>query len=185
MIQYKLLEILDKTTLQSVINIFGNSNIYKFTNTIIGINYDFQGLTYIDVLQKVVGLNVRQWTLTSNRFMKIIEYAIDNNLKLGSIEFLEFIDSHCIKTINDNIIKINFMKNSKDKENLKKNIIEDLKWIMLDECIDIKSIFLSFESNSYPFTVDVKFFNNGVIYIDDDFVPENINLFLKEFFQEV
>ena len=41
MLQYKLIEVLDKNTLLKLNNIFGKKNIIKLTDRIVGIYYDF------------------------------------------------------------------------------------------------------------------------------------------------
>jgi len=72
MIQYKLLEVLDEETRKKIYDIFEEEDIYFFTKKIVGIKYDFKNKSYTEVLKKVIGLNLRQWIITSYRCNKII-----------------------------------------------------------------------------------------------------------------
>ena len=180
MLQYKLIEVLDKDTLNELNIIFGSENIIELTDKIIGIRYNLDSSTYIDILKKIVGLNVRQWILTSSRFINIIKYSIDNNLLLDSIDFLECIDKVHSDNVNSSITKVKMAKDSNEKIKLRQLLIEDLNWIMLDQCIDIKSVLLSYQVKFPPFLIEVRFFNNGVLYIDD----KNIVACLKQLFED-
>lgn len=178
MLQYKLLEVLDENTLIKINNIFGYKNVINFTDKIIGISYDFDSNTYTDVLRNIVGLNVRQWILTSSRFINIIDYSINNNLDLNSIDFLECVDKKQIENVKLNITRINMSKNQDDKIRIKQRLVNDLNWIMLDQCIDIKSVSLSYTVPYPPFIVELRFFNNGVLYINDETIlKQTIELF--------
>lgn len=181
--QYKLLEVLDCDTLDEIYKIFGVDNIYQFTNTIVAIKYNFDKFTYSDILRCIVGLNLRQWTMTSSRFMDLIEFSVDNYFTVGKIQFLEFIDDKVNKNINENIVKINQSKDIKLKNQLKQRIINDLEWVTLAECIDIQSIPLICEIDEPPFISEVRFFNNGVLYIDNECMLEHLKKFFISYYQ--
>ncbi|MCC0693024.1 hypothetical protein [Clostridioides sp. ZZV14-6387] len=180
--QYKLLEILDQNTLAEVTNIFGNNNIFKFTDNIVGIKYDYNRMSYTDVLRNVIGLNLRQWTITSNRFIDIISYSITNSLHLGPIVFSEFIDSNQTDKIKNIITKINMTFDSENKLQLKEALINNLEWLMLDECIDIQSIVISHMIPTPPFNVDTRFFNNGVLFVEEHDTLENLRVLFMDCF---
>lgn len=182
MLQYKLLEILDKNTYKELENIFGSNNIFKFTDNIVGIKYDYRNVSYADVLKSVVGLNLRQWTMTSSRFLDIIDFSIGNNLNLGPIDFLEFIDDSHIEKIRNSIVEINMAYEKCDKVELKEHLIKNLEWIMLDECIDIKSIVISFTITSPPFNVETRFFNNGVLFVEEEDTLESLKILFQAAF---
>ncbi|MCC0633862.1 MULTISPECIES: hypothetical protein [unclassified Clostridioides] len=180
MIQYKLLEVLDSYALNELKNEFNNNDIYLFTDNIIGIKYDFSSNSYSDILKRIIGINLRQWTITSTKFLKIIEYAVKNNIFLGSVNFLEFIDDYTIEFIRDQILSINNTNNIDEKETIMHKLFNYLKWLTLDECIDVKSILIKYEVDRFPFNIDVTFFNNGVLYINDETTPAKLKeLILK------
>lgn len=183
MLQYKLLEVLDENTLITIKTIFGDKNIFSFTDKIIGISYDFESNTYTHVLKNIIGLNVRQWILTSSRFINIINYSINNNLNLNSIDFLDFVDEKQIENVKLNITRINMSKNQDDKIRIKQRLVNDLNWIMLDQCIDIKSVSLSYTVPYPPFIVELRFFNNGVLYISDENILKQTTELFKDCFR--
>lgn len=182
--QYKLLEVLDSDTLDKVYNIFGLENVYNFTNQIIAIKYSFDKFTYSDILKNIIGLNLRQWTMTSSRFIDLIEFSVDKNFTIGKIDFLEFVDNSIIEVINNNIVKLNQTKDITLKHQIKNRIINDLEWITLAECIDIQSIPLICESDLPPFIVEGRFFNNGVLYIDDESSLDILKNFFIHYYQK-
>lgn len=182
MLQYKLIEVLDKNTLLKLNNIFGKKNIIKLTDRIVGIYYDFSENTYTDTLRKIVGLNLRQCILTSSRFLNIINYSLDNNLSLSSIDFLECIDENLTKNIKSSITKTKLVNDKNEKLKLKQSLIENLNWIMFDQSIDIQSILISIDVDFFPFTVEVRFFNNGVLYVDDINIIKHLNKLFEDCF---
>uniref|UniRef100_UPI0022E4E62C hypothetical protein n=1 Tax=Paraclostridium bifermentans TaxID=1490 RepID=UPI0022E4E62C len=68
------------------------------------------------------------------------------------------------------ILKLNNSKEHYDV--LADDVIRRLNWISFEECIDIRSIFIIYETETSPLDVEVKFFNNGVIYMDEDKVDK-------------
>ena len=170
MIQYKLLEVLDEETRKKIYDIFEEEDIYFFTKKIVGIKYDFKNKSYTEVLRKVIGLNLRQWIITSYRFNKIIRYITKNQIFLGPIKFLECIDDDMSRDINERIIKLN--NETINYQLLSEDIIKRLNWIALEECIDIRSISMTYESKMSPLDIDVTFYNNGVLYINENIIDE-------------
>ena len=132
--------------------------------------YDFKNKSYTEVLKKVIGLNLRQWIITSYRFNKIIRYITKNQIFLGPIKFLECIDDDMSRDINERIIKLN--NETINYQLLSEDIIKRLNWIALEECIDIRSISMTYESKMSPLDIDVTFYNNGVLYINENIIDE-------------
>lgn len=184
MFQYKLLEVLDSNTLSKINDIFGSENIINLTDRIIGLSYDFRLNTYTDVLKNIVGLNVRQWTLTSSRFIDIINFSINNKLDINSINFVEFVSEVTDQNVKLNITKINMASTENEKSKFMNQLVNDLNWIMFDQCTDIKSISLSSTVIYPPFVVEMCFFNNGVLYIDDKNILNQIKKLFTIYFKQ-
>lgn len=181
MIQYKLLEVLDKSTLEKLFDIFGKSNVLVFNFKLVGIKYDYEYNTYSDVLRKVAGLNLRQLIITSIKFTKIIEFSIENNLCISKINFLEFIDEEIENKIKNYLIALNRKKNKSIDDKDSKNLFDSLKFITSEECIDIKS--LSIDLTNSEKVEEFTFFNNGVIITNNsNFI---LNKIINKMYKEV
>lgn len=74
------------------------------------------------------------------------------------------------RDINERIIKLN--NETINYQLLSEDIIKRLNWIALEECIDIRSISMTYESKMSPLDIDVTFYNNGVLYINENIIDE-------------
>ncbi|WP_373599407.1 hypothetical protein [Paraclostridium bifermentans] len=181
MLQYKLIHALDDISVSQIKKKFKEEEIYFFTNYIIGIKYSFKLNNYSEVLKKLVGMNVKQYTFTSYRFKKLIQLAFKKNLFLGSIEFIDLVDENInYDYINKYISSINNTIDKIKKETISDEFFKELNWVMVEDCIDIKSISFKISIEEYPFESTIRIFNNGVIYLDSDKVFSELeNLIAK------
>lgn len=169
MMQYKLIHALDDMTISQIEEIFKKEDLYFFTQNIIGIKYSLKLNNYSEILKNIVGLNVKQYTFTSYRFKELIQDVFNKNFFLEGIEFIDLVDESInYDYINKYIFSINNTSDNNKKELISKEFFKELEWVMVEDCIDIKSISLKISLEEYPFESTIKVFNNGVIYLDSN-----------------
>lgn len=172
MMQMKLFELFDTNDFINLVTEFGEESVVKFSETIIGITYDYGANSYIDLLKKVKDFNLRQVINTSSRFIQLIDYCVDNDLFINKISFIYPIPKESTEYLEDYIENINSSTGAEKLTN-KLKFFKEVNWIISDECIDLQSIsFQLIEQNSKLYT-DVQLYNNGVLLVDDQSVlPE-------------
>ncbi|KXY39778.1 hypothetical protein AT257_21945 [Bacillus cereus] len=182
MMQLKLFELLDnEETLNELLGIFGRESVVSFSDKIIGINYDYGVNSYIGVLQKVRGLNLRQLIVTSSSFINMIDFCVKEDLFINNIKFIYPVPKENIEYVDDYLEKINAASGS-EKRALKVNLFKEIDWITFDECIDVKSISIQMQGVDSPIYIDVELYNNGVLLINDEHVIENVKDLLNNIF---
>ncbi|WML43132.1 hypothetical protein [Neobacillus sp. PS3-40] len=168
MMQLKLFELFDTDkTLKELNILFGEQSVIKFSNSIIGITYDYSTNNYIKVLQKVKDLNMRQVIVTSSVFLNVIDYSVKHDLFINDLKFIYPISKEKISYVDKYIELIN-STSGLEKDSYKTKLLKEIDWIISDKSIDIKNITIQMQNDDSPIYYNFELYNNGVLLIDDD-----------------
>ncbi|MEK5036909.1 hypothetical protein [Sporosarcina sp. FSL K6-3457] len=178
MMQFKLFELLDnESTYNDLISLFGKQAVYKFSNSIIGITYDYGANNYVEILKKVKNFNLRQVIITSSSFLRAINYGVDKDIQINEIKFIYPILPESVIQVQDYIEMINATEGEEKKYN-KNKLFKEIDWITSDECIDIKCI--SFDlKNEEQLYYKTELYNNGVLLVNDKTIIKNVAEFIN------
>lgn len=178
--QMKLFETFEDTniTIEELKQEFDEKNIYEFHSKILGITYDYHGSSYVQLLKKVRNFNIRQVIVTSTNFLKLIDYCVENNVKLNQINFIFPVTKESEEIVNSHLEKINSLSHL-DKKMYKDFLFKEIDWIVSDECIDIKYISFDIKDNKGLYST-VQLYNNGVLISEES--SESLNALIKEIF---
>jgi hypothetical protein len=174
MMQLKLFEMFDTDKTMKELNIlFGEQSVINFSTSIIGITYDYSTNNYINVLQKVKDLNMRQVIVTSTAFLNVIEYSVKHNLFINDLKFIYPISKETVSYVDKYIEFIN-STSGLEKDSYKTKLFKEIDWIISDKSIDIKNISIQMTNDDSPIYINFELYNNGVLLIDDESILESV-----------
>lgn len=177
MLQLKLFKIFNKQkkeTLDKLHELFGDKNIFIFSDNIVGISYDYEERGYKYVLEKVMELDIQQFIITSNIFMNLISFYVTKKIHIKNIMFVDSIEQEERDFVNSYIEKINSEENVEQRQSLKETLFDELKWITSDECIDIKAIESVVWIANPPVFVSIELVHNGVLLVGNSVILNDL-----------
>ncbi|MBE7114030.1 hypothetical protein FT641_15895 [Bacillus paranthracis] len=185
MIQLKLFELFNPNdgTAENLLGIFGKEDVIKFSDKYIGIAYDYDKSTYVDILRKTKELNLRQVIVTSRTFFELVNYSIKHDFTLNEIKFVYPIADESVEFVNRYLQEINALV-GEEKNNYKQQLFEELDWIVSDECIDIKVLSLHAKFPESPLYIKIELYNNGVLLINSRKILGTMIDMIKQIFGE-
>lgn len=129
-----------------------------------------------DIFSKIRDLNVGQFILTTEKFATILRYCISNNLDIVEINYHDDFDKETLNYIEELLSELSRQNISmRLKELFLRSLIYELKYLSVEEDIDISSMVIKSPSNN-----KITFYNNNKILFnkkDLDFVEKIILLF--------
>lgn len=129
-----------------------------------------------DIFSKIRDLNVGQFILTTEKFSHILRYCISNNVDIVDINYCDDFDKETLYYIEELLSELSRKNISmRLKELFLRSLIYELKYLSVEEDIDISSMVIKSPSNN-----NVTFYNNNKILFnkkDLEFVEKIILLF--------
>jgi uncharacterized Rmd1/YagE family protein len=152
--------------LHDLTRIYGQE-LWVIGNNCVAVPYDYEEKDYKFLLNKIALLKMEQLIVTSSMFIRLLEYTINQKFHINELEFLESISDEDKEFYKEQLNILNLEKNGEKRKMVIKTFLPELQWLIVDGCIDIKSIDLSYirktkqnENDKYE---SVQIFNNGVV----------------------
>lgn len=178
MLQLKLFKVYGgEEKLGEVISAF--SNLIKVSDNIVGIPYDYGRNGYRKILEDIRGLNVKQYILTPEKFFKLINLCVSKDYYISSLNFLDSVPKEHQEALDFYRNQINKASTLVDKNDRASKFLSELEWIVSEDSIDIKELTIRIKSEETKLQVDVTFYNNGVILIDNMTITNQVIELLK------
>lgn len=153
-----------KHDLENIRANFNSDSFFELSDSLIGIEYFGDSHEYIDVLKSAKTMGLSQFLFTSRKFLKVISFIVKEDFMLDKIEFVYPITKDSGEFINKQIESIYaaYTDSALIDKHLNK-LLEEIEWLAVDDCIDIKSISFDFQSEEDNLYQKITVFNNGVV----------------------
>lgn len=178
MLQFKLFKVFGgEEEINKINSIF--PNMVSFKDNIVGIPYDYGRNGYRQILEEIKNLPVKQYIITPEKFFKLINYSVNEDYFIRSLNFLDSVPLENQQAMDLYRTQINTAQSLMDKKEKVDKYLSELEWIVSDGSIDIKELGLRIKSQKTQLQVEVTLYNNGVILIDNKDVENQVIELIK------
>lgn len=155
------------------------SNLIEFSDNIVGIPYDYGRNGYRKILEDIKSLSVKQYILTPEKFFKLINLSANKEYFIVNVNFLDSVPIEHQQVMDFYKNEINRASTIMEKKEKVNQYLSKLEWIVSEGSIDIKELGLRMKSNNTQLQVEVTFYNNGVLLIDNQNIIEQVIELIK------
>jgi len=181
MLNYKIFHNKDnQSAINKLENQLGQQRVIKVNNNIVAIDYLGDSHEYIKTVKFANSVDLSQYLVTSKRFLELIKFIVRKDYNIENIKFVYPITLDSERFINKQLESI--YASFEDPDLIEKHfgkLLEEIEWLAVDGCIDIKSISFDFQSTDGGKYKKITVYNNGVIVLQDETLVEEVKELLE------